>query len=295
MTGATKAGQLRGLCRPRLFQAWEWIFKEDKMYRKNGSAGIGAIALSLIGVLSFVQPVAAETASAGAALDLDKQAEIARLLEIAKRGRAAVRPFDGDLDVAGHPAMGSVDAPLVIVEFGGYQCGYCRKHYFDTMPSIKTTYIDTGKLRYVFFDFALDPRHEYAAKAAEAAHCAHEQGGYWAYRGQLYRHSKALAPEFLSAHAGAAGLDEAAFDACLESGRHADKPPTDRALSRKLRVRGTPSFFLARPDDENEQRLTLVKRINGARSTEFFAAQLDPLLHESNATQFVSGRQAQRQ
>lgn len=259
------------------------------MYRRNCSDWVGVLAALIAGVLLFIQPVASETTSAKTASDLDKQADIARLLEIAKRGRAAVRPFDGALDVAGHPAMGHTDAPLVMVEFGGYQCGYCRKHYFDTMPSIKSTYIDTGKLRYVFFDFALNPRHKHAAKAAEAAHCAHEQGAYWAYRGQLFHNSKALAPEFLSAHARQVGLDGAAFDACLESGRHADKPPADRTLSRKLRVHGTPSFFLARPDGENGQRLTLVKRISGARSTEFFAAQLDPLLHETSVTQFVSG------
>jgi protein-disulfide isomerase len=259
------------------------------MYRKTCSHWGGVFAVLIVGTSMLIRPVAAETASVEATSDLNKQAEIARLLEIAKRGRAAVRPFDGALDVTGRPAIGRVDAPLVMVEFGGYQCGYCRKHHFDTMPSIKSTYIDTGKLRYVFFDFALDSRHEYAAKAAEAAHCAHEQGNYWGYRGQLYRNSKALSPEFLSAHARAAGLDEAAFDACIERGRYADKPLTDRTLSRELRVRGTPSFFLAHPDKENGQRLTLVKRINGARSIEFFAAQLDPLVHETSITHFVSG------
>jgi protein-disulfide isomerase len=175
-----------------------------------------------------------------------------------------------------------------MVEFGGYQCGYCRKHYFDAMPAIKSKYIDTGKLRYVFFDVALDPSHEHAAKATEAAYCAHEQGGYWAYRGQLYQNNKALAPEFLGAHARAVGLDGDSFDACFESGRYADKPLTDRTLSRKLRVRGTPSFFLARPEGENGQRLMLVKRISGARSMEFFAAQLDPLVNEERVAQSVS-------
>jgi protein-disulfide isomerase len=248
---------------------------------------VGFLAALIVGVLLLIQPVASETALVEAESTSDKQAEMARLLEIAKRGRAAVRPFDGALNISGHPGIGDRNAPLVMVEFGSYQCGYCRKHYFNAMPAIKSKYIDTGKLRYVFFDLALDARHEYAAKAAEAAHCTHEQGGYWAYREQLFRNSKALAPAFLSAHARAAGLDGTAFDACLESGRHADKPQTDRTLSRKLGVRGTPSFFLARPDGEDGQQLKLVKRIGGARSTEFFAAQLDALLTETSVTQYV--------
>ena len=241
------------------------------------------------GLLAFAASAMAETLGARSNPSLDTEAEMARLMAIAKKAQAGARPYSGTLDAAGRPALGQEDAPLVLVEFGSYQCGYCRRHFRDTMPNIKSAYIDPGKLRYVFFDFALDSRHEHAAKAAEAAHCANEQEGYWAYRGQLFRNSKALAPEFLAAHARSVGLDEAAFTACLESGRHAAKPVADRSLSRKLRIRGTPSFFLARPDPQDGQGLTLVKRISGARSMAFFAAQLDPLYREAAVTQVVSG------
>ena len=44
---------------------------------------------------------------------------------------------------------------------------------------LKTNYIDTGKVRYVFRDFPLDSIHPYARKAAEAAHCAGDQGKFW--------------------------------------------------------------------------------------------------------------------
>ena len=47
-------------------------------------------------------------------------------------------------------------------------------------------------------------------------------------------------------------------------------------LSRKLKVRGTPSFFIGRPQGDGG-RITLVKRISGARPMNFFSEQLDPL------------------
>lgn len=235
----------------------------------------------VISLMVFAPSIMAEGIGSPSEPSLDNQAEMVRLMAIAKKAQPAARPYSGTLDIEGHPALGRYDAPLVLVEFGSYQCPYCRRHFLDTMPGIKSTYIATGRLRYVFFDFALDPRHEHAAKAAEAAHCAHEQNSFWDFRGQLFRNSKALAPELLAAHARSVGMDEVAFAACLESGRHAAKPIADRALSRKFRIRGTPSFFLARPDGEDGRRLTLVRRISGARSMEFFAGQLDPLYKES--------------
>lgn len=259
------------------------------MFGRLRTEASAMLAAYIVGVLLLVNPVTADTPSSKTESDFDRQAEMAKLLEIAKRGRAAVRPYDGTLDVTGHPAMGHAEAPLVMVEFGGYQCGYCRKHYFDAMPSIKSSYVDTGKLRYVFFDVALDPSHEQAAKAAEAAYCAHEQEGYWEYRGQLYRNSRNLTETSLLAHAESVGLDTAAFEACLQSGRHAEKPGQDRGLSRELKVRGTPSFFIGRPEGNGEQ-IMLVKRISGARSKDFFAKQLDPLYAQlARQNEVVSG------
>jgi protein-disulfide isomerase len=252
------------------------------------------LAVMVTGVLMLTQAAASETAAAKAASDLGTRAEMARLLEIAKQGRSAARPIDGAINVAGHPAVGNANAPLVMIELGSYQCGFCRKHYLDTMPALRSNYIDTGKLRYVFFDFALDPRHKHAAKAAEAAHCANEQGRYWEFRGQLFRNSKSLAEVFLESHAEAVGLDVIAFRACLDSGRHAARLAEDRGLSRKLKVRGTPSFFIGRPNGNGEQ-VMLVKRISGARTVNFFAQQLDALYAQlPNQGELVSGMGGQK-
>jgi protein-disulfide isomerase len=204
-----------------------------------------------------------------------EKAELARLLEIARQAKPASRKYSAELDISGHPYVGSTDAPLVMIEFGSYQCGFCRKHFATTFPELKSTYVDSGQLRYVFFDMALDKRHTHASKAAEAAHCANEQGRFLAYRSALFG-SKRVAAEFLPEHAAEVGLDTADFMRCLDSERYRAQPEADRALGRKLRVRGTPSFFLGRLDADGE-RVTVVRRIGGARPYALFSEQIDTL------------------
>lgn len=213
-------------------------------------------------------------ASAGERTEAEKE-EIAKLLAIAKQTKSASRKYSAELDISNHPYIGSDAAPMALIEFGSYQCGYCRKHFANTFPTLKSDYVDTGKLRYVFFDLALDKRHQHAAKAAEAAHCANEQDKFLPYRSALFT-SKKVASEFLYEHAESLGLDSEEFALCLQSERHLDRPEADRLLSRKLRVRGTPSFFLGRPNADGSA-VTIVRRIGGARPYGFFSQHLDTL------------------
>lgn len=201
--------------------------------------------------------------------------ELSRLLAIAKKTKPATRAYSAELDISAHPYIGSADAPLVMIEFGSYQCGFCRKHFYKTFPELKSTYVDSGKLRYVFFDIALDKRHKHAAKASEAAHCANEQGEYFAYRSVLFD-SRKVAAEFLPQHAATVGINTADFTRCLESERYRALPEADRTLSRKLRVRGTPSFFLGRLHPGGE-RVTVVRRVGGARPFALFSEQIETL------------------
>src|SRR5437867_7147997 len=77
------------------------------------------------------------------------------------------------------PVLGRNDAPVTLVEFSDYQCPFCQRFFATTLSALKKHYVDTGKVRYVFRDFPLDQMHPQARKAAEAAHCAVEQGKYW--------------------------------------------------------------------------------------------------------------------
>ena len=85
-------------------------------------------------------------------------------------------------------------------------------------------------------------------KAAEATHCAGEQGKYWEMHDRLFANQRELAPPALSKHAEALGLDVQAFDQCLESGKSVARIRKDMGEAQKLQVSSTPPFFLGVTD-----------------------------------------------
>src|SRR6266516_3413725 len=52
-------------------------------------------------------------------------------------------------------ALGPADAKVAIVEYAAPTCPHCARFNKDVFPRIKSEYIDTGKVRYVFRDFPL--------------------------------------------------------------------------------------------------------------------------------------------
>ena len=175
------------------------------------------------------------------------------------------------------PALGRPDAPVTLVEFSDYQCPFCQRFFVATLPALKKDYIDTGKVRYVFRDYPLDQIHPQARKAAEAAHCAGEQGKYWEMHDVLFGNQQTLQPPKLSEHARALGLDGARFDQCLTSGTHAARVSQGLTDGLAAGVQGTPGFVVAKttPGDAVEGALVV-----GAQPVEVFRRLIDQLLGE---------------
>ncbi len=88
--------------------------------------------------------------------------------------RQVSMPITGDW-----PSLGKPDAPLTLVEFTDYECPLCRAFHTETFGTLKTRYIDTGKLRFVSRDQPLPEYHPNAMEAAHAARCAGDQGRFW--------------------------------------------------------------------------------------------------------------------
>jgi protein-disulfide isomerase len=97
-------------------------------------------------------------------------------------------------------------------------------------------------VRFVWRDFpVITPQ---SPKAAEAAHCAADQGKFWEYHDYVYEHAQGLSMSALKAYAAALNLDTAAFNQCLDSGQH--RATVERNLQDALAhgFRGTPSFLI---------------------------------------------------
>jgi protein-disulfide isomerase len=127
-------------------------------------------------------------------------------------------------------------------------------------------------------DFPLESIHPQAFKAHEAAHCAGDQQKYWEMHHRLFANQRALGVDDLHGHARALGLDAPGFRQCLGGGKHAPRVRRDLETGQRLRVTGTPTFFLGWAEPGNQVRL--VRRIVGAQPYAAFKDAIDALLAE---------------
>jgi protein-disulfide isomerase len=142
--------------------------------------------------------------------------------------------------LATDPVRGHPSAPITIVEFSDYQCPFCAR-VNPTLDRVRQTYGD--KVRIVFKDFPL-PNHAEAPKAAEPARCAGEQNKYWEMHDAMFANQRALHVPSLKQAARAIGLDGAAFDQCLDSGRWAKAVEEGKTLGEKMGVNSTPTLYV---------------------------------------------------
>jgi protein-disulfide isomerase len=155
-------------------------------------------------------------------------------------GSTPVTVPTSSFDLTGSPAKGPADAPITIVEYSDFQCGFCLRAN-ATVAQVLARYGD--KVRRVFKHFPLD-FHKEAPLAHLASLAANEQGRFWEMHDRLFANQRALQRDDLLAHAKALGLDMARFTADLESPRLKAILDRDLAEGAKLGVEGTPTFFI---------------------------------------------------
>jgi protein-disulfide isomerase len=125
-------------------------------------------------------------------------------------------------------------------------------------------------------DFPLE-FHKNAFKAAEAANCAEEQGKFWDMQAKLFENQRALDVSQLPKYAAEIGLDTTKFQACLDSGKYAEKIKKEVEEGQKAGVTGTPAFFLGMTTP-NDPKVKIVKTLKGAQPYAKFKEAIDSLL-----------------
>jgi protein-disulfide isomerase len=170
-----------------------------------------------------------------------REAQMALLRDLrAKAGvRILIEPDRVAVSPSG-PTRGPQAAPVTIVEFSDFQCPFCVR-VRPSLQRVREVYAD--KVRFVYKDFPLD-FHTQAAKAAEAARCAGDQGKFWEMYDRLFANQDKLDVPALKQHALALGLAAPAFDACIDSGRYAETVRSDAAEGRRIGVGGTPAYVI---------------------------------------------------
>jgi protein-disulfide isomerase len=137
--------------------------------------------------------------------------------------------------------QGPATAPVTLVEYGDYECPYCRA----AVPIVQELRGLLGdQLRYVFRHFPLTGLHPHAQHAAEAAEAAAAQGKFPEMHAALFEHQEALQDDDLVQYAAALDLDTTRIRGELAAHSHAAKVREDFASGLRSDARGTPTFYL---------------------------------------------------
>jgi protein-disulfide isomerase len=145
-------------------------------------------------------------------------------------------------------ALGPADAPVTIVEFASMTCPHCAAFNKEVFPKLKSEYIDTGKIRYVFREFPLDVK---ALAGSMLARCIakDDAGKYYAVVDLLFRQQNDWVvkntTDTLTRIGKQAGLSQQAVESCLKDQALMDKVSADQKYAAEvLKVDSTPTFFI---------------------------------------------------
>jgi protein-disulfide isomerase len=147
-------------------------------------------------------------------------------------------------------AVGDPEAPVQIVEFTDYQCPFCARHAFQTMPGVVEKLVETDRVFYAIKDLPLDAIHPEARSASVAARCAGEQDAYLAMHDTIFAAqadwsgSGEQSAKIFAGLAKDLELDVDAFEACVADGSQAAGVQANFEEAMALNVNSTPFFFL---------------------------------------------------
>jgi protein-disulfide isomerase len=138
-------------------------------------------------------------------------------------------------------AIGSVKAPVTIIEYGDFGCPTCRAWYRTAvMQQILLEYGD--QVRFEWRDFPVITAQ--SPKAAEAGLCANDQGQFWNYYNTVYMNPPAIGVEDLKRYAADISLNQKKFNQCLDSGQHKAEVEQETKEGYNNGFIGTPSFLI---------------------------------------------------
>jgi protein-disulfide isomerase len=184
-------------------------------------------------------------------------------------------------------SMGNKNAPIQIVEFGDFQCPYCKQFHEQTEPLLISNYVDTGKVYFTYRSAGnwiskhISENTE-SQDAAAAAYCAADQGRFWQMHDALFANNRdaenqgSFSKERLTSIAQGVGLDINVYQDCFESGKYADRVQKDYQDAVAAGVQGTPSFVVT----YQVNNVTRTLLIEGAQPYEAFQQALNQILQE---------------
>lgn len=201
--------------------------------------------------------------------------QLARSSAVGAPNRLQIPVPTDPVSLAGAQVLGNPGAKVVMIEFSDFECPFCARFAMETLPAIKTKYVEAGQVKLAFRHFPLDRIHPRARRAAEASECAARQGRFWAFGDLLFANPKRLQDDDLLTYADRLGLDLNAFATCAKEGAAA-RVEADTALVASLGLRTTPTFLLGLDDGNDQVRIREI--LSGALPFTAFRDSLERLV-----------------
>ncbi len=196
---------------------------------KGGLVAVVALVLVAVGAGGWFYMSSQNIGAGNAAAGADSTTQAAAVPEV----------------TADDKVLGNADAPVTIVEYFSLGCPHC-KHFHETiLPQLKADYLDTGKVRIVFRDFPLDG---VALAAAQLTRCVSPMA-YFAMVDSLFAqqttwHVQNGVPQIANIAKGA-GMDQAAFDACIANQPLREKIANGAKEGQEVyQIDSTPTFLI---------------------------------------------------
>ena len=175
---------------------------------------------------------------------------------------------------SGSPVLGDASSPVTIVEFGDYQCPFCKRWNETVKPSLEKNLIETGKASLIYVDFPIIGPDSITVHAG--SYCAAEQDLYWKYHDYVYTNQghendgwansenlKLLVSEI-------DGLDADSFNECLDSKKYVQRVNDNKKIASDAGARSTPTFIIIPQEGQAEM-------ITGAQPYGTFKAAIDEM------------------
>jgi protein-disulfide isomerase len=146
--------------------------------------------------------------------------------------------------------IGSVEAPLKLIEYSDFGCGYCRRFHEETFAALREQFIDTGRIEWKFMPF-ITGMFDNSLAVTEAAECVREQReeAFWAFSDRLWERQPEWKgsgdPESVArSWANELGVDVGRYESCLAEDRRLERVAGATLVAQQLGIRGTPTFWL---------------------------------------------------
>jgi len=176
--------------------------------------------------------------------------------------------------LANRPSLGSVEAPIVVVEVSSFKCTHCRKFHETVFPRLIERYINPGHVQWVVLNASDDPSDQFS-KIFDIARCSNQQGKYWDMLDSLFQVAHRAPSMLESLVAKSAHINRDELDMCLRERPTRSTVVADFSLYARLKLKGTPSFLIWKMGPNGQ---TVETSIAGAQTLDQFQRVFDELL-----------------